>query len=89
MAASHRADLTAAEMLRRGVLLLVAVLLLAVAHSPLAYASEADHKVPPFIPTLDPNTPSLGWIRRGAAPDLDAARRWGTACLVPGGGFGL
>jgi len=47
-------------MLRRGVLLLAAVLLLAVAHSPLAYASEADHKVPPFIPTLDPNTPSLG-----------------------------
>ena len=63
-------------MLCRGVLLLAAVLL-AVAHSPLAYASEADHKVSPFIPTLDPNTPSLGWIRRGAAPDLDATRRWG------------
>ncbi|CAD6254516.1 unnamed protein product [Miscanthus lutarioriparius] len=31
-------------MLRRGVLLLAAVLLLAVAHSPPAYASEADHK---------------------------------------------
>ena len=76
-------------MLCHGVLLLAAVLLLAVAHSPLAYASEADHKVPPFIPTLDPNTPSLGWIRRGAALDLDAARRWGTACLVPGDGVGL
>ena len=36
-------------MLRRGVLLQAAVhllLLLAVARSPLAYASEADHKVP-------------------------------------------
>jgi hypothetical protein len=58
--ASLSADLAAAEMLRRSVLLLAAILI-AVAHSPLAYASEAEHKVP-----LHPNPRSehsLGWIR--------------------------
>jgi hypothetical protein len=60
--ASLRPDLSADEMLRRGVLLLVAVLL-AVARPPHAYASEADHKVRapqrPLLSTLDPNAPWL------------------------------